>query len=188
MQKCEIRAQNQTDAKLLVSEDGERTTMRLYLESFFPCLAQALRYIYSQATRHMDIKPSNILVKTRPQVLVRDEGSTSSSRTLASAINLPTFQEREPKVSLQKPRNTVRPSWYHRPHPRSPRWDGDLARTFSHSAVSLLKCLQLSPIGIYSNSTSSDGTSTKTRTAIFTAQSLKLFDGLISSRPSRMTT
>ena len=38
---------------------------RLYLESFFPCLAQGLKFIHNNTTRHMDIKPSNILVKRR---------------------------------------------------------------------------------------------------------------------------
>ncbi|KAH7335105.1 kinase-like domain-containing protein [Pyrenochaeta sp. MPI-SDFR-AT-0127] len=38
---------------------------RLYLESFFPCLAQALRFIHSHTTRHSDIKPANIVIKER---------------------------------------------------------------------------------------------------------------------------
>ena len=38
---------------------------RLYLESFFPCLAQALKFIHNHATRHMDIKPKNIFIKER---------------------------------------------------------------------------------------------------------------------------
>ena len=38
---------------------------RLYLESFFPCLAQGLKYIHNNTTRHMDIKASNILVKRK---------------------------------------------------------------------------------------------------------------------------
>ena len=38
---------------------------RLYLESFFPCLAQGLKFIHNNTTRHMDIKPGNILVKER---------------------------------------------------------------------------------------------------------------------------
>jgi serine/threonine protein kinase len=35
----------------------------LALRRFFSCLSQALAYIHSQTTKHMDIKPSNILVK-----------------------------------------------------------------------------------------------------------------------------
>jgi serine/threonine protein kinase len=67
MRECEIIAPGPTDPRELVSLNSDRMLMRLYLESFFPCLAQALRFIYSQTTRHMDIKPSNILVKKRPR-------------------------------------------------------------------------------------------------------------------------
>jgi serine/threonine protein kinase len=34
--------------------------------SFFACLSDALRYIHSCATKHLDIKPGNILVKKHP--------------------------------------------------------------------------------------------------------------------------
>ncbi|KAI9720669.1 MAG: hypothetical protein M1812_002849 [Candelaria pacifica] len=39
---------------------------RLYLEGFFSCLVNAIRYIHENTTRHMDIKPANILIKKRP--------------------------------------------------------------------------------------------------------------------------
>jgi serine/threonine protein kinase len=38
---------------------------RLSLLTFFGCLASTLHYIHSNATKHMDIKPQNILVKKR---------------------------------------------------------------------------------------------------------------------------
>ena len=48
-----------------ILSDPDLMLDRLYLESFFPCLAQGLKFIHNNTTRHMDIKPSNILVKER---------------------------------------------------------------------------------------------------------------------------
>ncbi|OCL13651.1 kinase-like protein [Glonium stellatum] len=41
----------------------ECVTKKLYLKDFFGCLSNALQYIHSHVTKHMDIKPKNILVR-----------------------------------------------------------------------------------------------------------------------------
>lgn len=77
---------------------------RLYLQSFFPCLAQALMYIHTNTTRHADIKPDNILIKKslagvedgcRYHVYIADFGSastySSASRTNRSARATPKY-------------------------------------------------------------------------------------------------
>lgn len=43
----------------------ERLLRRLSLFTFFGCLSNALHFVHSNATKHMDIKPQNILVKKR---------------------------------------------------------------------------------------------------------------------------
>lgn len=57
------------------------------LWSFFGCLTDALNYIHSQATRHLDIKPGNILVKKGPyrfghRVYIADFGISKSFSSL----------------------------------------------------------------------------------------------------------
>jgi hypothetical protein len=57
------------------------------LWSFFGCLIDALRYIHSQHTRHLDIKPGNILVKKGPyrfghRVYIADFGISKSFSSL----------------------------------------------------------------------------------------------------------
>jgi serine/threonine protein kinase len=42
-----------------------RTRMEIDLAQFFFCLTHAVRYMHEQGVRHMDIKPSNILVNHR---------------------------------------------------------------------------------------------------------------------------
>ena len=77
---------------------------RLYLQSFFPCLAQALMYIHTNTTRHADIKPDNILIKQslddakdcrRYHVYIADFGSASTyssvSRTNRFAKSTPKY-------------------------------------------------------------------------------------------------
>jgi serine/threonine protein kinase len=41
------------------------------IEQFFPCLSSAVRYIHENLTKHMDIKPQNILVETRGNITYR---------------------------------------------------------------------------------------------------------------------
>jgi hypothetical protein len=57
------------------------------LWSFFGCLTDALNFIHSQATRHLDIKPGNILVKRGPyrfghRVYIADFGISKSFSSL----------------------------------------------------------------------------------------------------------
>jgi serine/threonine protein kinase len=44
-------------------ENQELRARKLALQKFFKCLIQGLGYLHSQHVRHMDIKPSNILVQ-----------------------------------------------------------------------------------------------------------------------------
>jgi serine/threonine protein kinase len=46
-------------------ERAQVTAMASSCSGFFSCLSSALRYIHSSWTKHMDIKPLNILVRTR---------------------------------------------------------------------------------------------------------------------------
>jgi serine/threonine protein kinase len=70
-----------------VLSDPELLLNRLYLESFFPCLAQALKFIHNHTTRHADIKPANIVIKKRApnvnmgrhyHIYIADFGSSST--------------------------------------------------------------------------------------------------------------
>ncbi|OAP55742.1 hypothetical protein AYL99_09894 [Fonsecaea erecta] len=95
---------------------------RLYLESFFPCLAQALMYIHTNTTRHADIKPANILIKEslakvedgrRYHVYIADFGSASTyaclSRTKSFAKSTPKYcaPELAPDPATEDPANTL---------------------------------------------------------------------------------
>jgi serine/threonine protein kinase len=68
------------------TDDGyARLDMYLASQKFYPCLSSGVRYIHSHLTKHMDIKPQNILIfewnKRRPYPLIADFGIARSYRT-----------------------------------------------------------------------------------------------------------
>ncbi|KEF55614.1 serine/threonine protein kinase [Exophiala aquamarina CBS 119918] len=96
-ENCQARSMEE------VFEYPELLRDRLYLESFFPCLAHALMYIHTNTTRHADIKPDNILIKQslakvedcrRYHVYIADFGSAS---TYSSASRTKRFARSTPK-------------------------------------------------------------------------------------------
>ena len=77
----------QADSPEAVVSNPSLMIDRLYLESYFFCLVDAMLYIHRNTTRHMDIKPANILIKKRPSnytkgrlyhVFIADFGLSSS--------------------------------------------------------------------------------------------------------------
>lgn len=76
------------------SETRARLLRRLSLLAFFGCLSKALHFVHSNATKHMDIKPQNILVKKRTdldlihplyKVYIADFGIAGSYDTTSDA-------------------------------------------------------------------------------------------------------
>ncbi|KAF2809184.1 kinase-like protein, partial [Mytilinidion resinicola] len=83
------------------------------LQTFFGCLACAVRYLHDKKVRHRDIKPQNILVKGT-NILLTDFGISKEYDEIQSATSGPaTFSSRycAPEVFLQASRDWSSDIW-----------------------------------------------------------------------------
>jgi serine/threonine protein kinase len=112
--------ENFLEATIEERDDKDRADMRSACQRFFSCLSSAVDYIHSTFTKHMDIKPQNILVHERDYgargygcygrytVLITDFGIARSYQRLdVTETDGPTMFTRKyaaPEVILQDKR------------------------------------------------------------------------------------